>query len=307
MDSAQVLELTHAPDLFRAPELYAALVICTLLYLWKKSKIEIQNPKVLFAASFAIAPFLIFNQQLITGRSLQPFHYAEFVTNYWVVLAAFLTLGLVIHVLPRRVLLYAAVIGIFFGVILGVRAGRMTLSMNTQLDEARGLVTRLRQEDNHQGVVLTSDLLLANTVTNTARNPVLWARHLYTFSNVDLIEQKRRFYQYLYYLGIDESEFTAALRDDFVARWEVFGAARANPVLASNKVPVTDEEIIKEAREYSRLVREFDSNLAVNPLLSYAVVSPNADLSNLDKWYVRTVVAQNEKFVLYHLKFREPH
>ena len=304
MDSAQLLEFTHAPDLFRTPELYGALLVVLLVYC--KKKFEVQTSKLLFAASFAVVPFLIFNQQVITGRSLQPFHYAEFVTNYWVVIAAFLTIGLIQHVVPRRILRYAGAAAIFFGIMLGIRAANSTAPMNAQLDDGRGIALKLRAENN-QGLVLASNLLLANAVATTSKNPVLWARHLYTFSNVNLVEQKNRFYQYLYYVGVDEGEFKQALRDDFIARWEVFGAERANPVLAQSKQPVTEEDIASASSEYAAFIKSFDESVAAKLPLTYAVATVDADLKNLDRWYERAVVDQKSNLLLYRLKPRASH
>jgi hypothetical protein len=303
MDGPLLLEATRAPDLLRPTELYALVLICALVYLWRRKKIDGQDPRFLFAISFAVAPFLIFNQQVITGRSLQPFHYQQFVTNYWIVLAGFIALGTMHDQLQKRILIYLTLTVTLIGMLIGVHAAQMTLRMNTQLDEARNIVLRLRQENN-SGVVLTSDLLLANAVVMNSRNPVLWARHLYTFSNVDLAEQRRRFFQYLYYLGIDESKLARDLANDFVAQWEIFGAQRTNPLLASSQNPVTQEEINNSAKEYGAFANSFDSTLATSPLLSYALVSPSADLKHLDKWYDRTLVEQSGPYVLYRLQVR---
>jgi len=303
IERAQFLEATHAPDLFRSTELYALLPIFALAYLWKGKKIEGRDPRFVFSLSLAVAPFLIFNQQVVTGRSLQPFHYGQFVTNYWVVLAGFIVLGTMHRHLHKRTLIYLAFTVMFIGVLVGVHVARMTLDMNVQLDEARAVVLRLREENN-SGVVLTSDLLLANAVVMDSRNPVLWARHLLYFSNGDLAEQRRRFFQYLYYLGIDESRLARDLQNDFVARWEIFGAQRANPVLGSSHTPITSEEIDNSVKEYGAFANSFDSILATSPSLSYALVSPNADLRNLDKWYDRTLVEKSGPYVLYRLQVR---
>lgn len=305
MDTSHLLEMTHAPDLFRAPELYGALVLCVLAYVLKRRGLAWRNPKALFAASFAIAPFVVFNQQILTGRSLQSFHYEEFVTNYWVIIAGFLALGMAWGRLSRRMLVYLSVGGLFIGVMLGVRAARITLSMNMQLDEARGVVLRLREE-KREGTVLTSDLLLANAVVMSSSNSVLWARHLFTFSNVDLIGQRRRFYQYLYYLGVDETRLAGDLHTDFTARWEVFGSQRANPVLALSSKQVTEEEINEAAREYAIFVKSFNLSLATDPLLTYAVVRPTVDLSNLEQWYERRLVERKGELILYQLKLKVP-
>ena len=303
MDTSHLLEMTHAPDLFRAPELYAVLVICLLGYVLRRRTLAWRDPKVLFTASFVIAPFLVFNQQILTGRSLQSFHYEEFVTNYWVVIAGFLVLGMAWGNLSRRILVYLAVGGLVIGLTLGIRAAGMTLNMNIQLDEGRGLALKLRKE-HKEGTVLTSNLLLANTVVISSRNPVLWARHLFTFPNVDLTDQKRRFYQYLYYLGVDETRLAKDLQTEFTARSEVFGAQRANPVLALSSDPVSQEEINDAVREYAMFVKSFDSSLAANPLLSYAVVKPGVNFSNLDRWYERSLVESQGKLSLYQLKLK---
>jgi len=302
MDTSHLLEMTHVPDFFRAPELYGALVLSVLAYILRRRTLVWRDPKVLFAASFAIAPFLVFNQQVLTGRSLQSFHYEQFVTNYWVVMAGFLALGIAGGNLSRRIVSYLAVAGLIIGFMLGIRAARMTISMNTQLDEARGAALRLRE---HQGgTVLASDLLLANAVVINSRHSVLWARHLFTFSNVDLVGQKRRFYQYLYYLGVDEARLARELQNDFTARWEIFGAQRANPVLALRNKPVSQEEINYAASEYATFVRSFDASLAANPLLSYAVVKPSDDLSHLDQWYERSLVGSKGDLLVYSLKLK---
>ena len=69
------LEATRMPDLFRAPELYCLIVLIALAYQFVRGKISGRDPEILFAASFALGPFVVFNQQIVTGFSLQPFHY----------------------------------------------------------------------------------------------------------------------------------------------------------------------------------------------------------------------------------------
>jgi len=303
IDKAQSMEITHAPDLLRAPELYGMLLIGVLAYCVRKRKASWRDPKILLIASFAIAPFLTFNQQVLTGHSLQPFHYEEFVTNYYVVLAGFLMLAIVSNQVPRRVLHYLAIAGLFISFTLGIQAARKTAAMNIHLDEARAVALRLGQE-SPQGTVFASDVLLTHLLPTSSRNPVLWARYLYAFSNVDSMGQKRRFYQYLYYSGFDEARLAQALQADFTARWELFGAERANPVLARSAQSVTEEDIKNTAREYGAFVASFDSGVAGDPLLSYAVVSTNDDLSNLDRWYERGPVERINDFLVYRLQLK---
>ena len=44
--------------------------------------------------------------------------------------------------------------------------------------------------------------------------------------------------------------------------------------------------------------------LASDPILSYAVVSPDDNLSNLDRWYERGPAERTGGFVIYHLRLR---
>jgi len=189
------------------------------------------------------------------------------------------------------------------GVFVGVQAARTTLELNVKLDKARRVALRLR-EQSQGGTVFSSDAFLMSIVPSTSRNSVLWARHLYAFSNVDLMGQKKRFYQYLYYSGLDEKHLAEALRVNFATRFEVFGAERANPVLVAAHNEITQDEIDNATREYKAFVNSFDGQLAKNPLLSYAVVAPGDDLSNLDKWYERSNPDRIGDLIVYRLTLR---
>jgi hypothetical protein len=61
---------------------------------------QVRDATFLFAASFALTPFVVFNQQLADGRSLQPVHYADYVLNYLSLVA--LTLAFALVSAPRR-------------------------------------------------------------------------------------------------------------------------------------------------------------------------------------------------------------
>ncbi|HEV2801350.1 MAG TPA: hypothetical protein VGW12_12675 [Pyrinomonadaceae bacterium] len=94
MDKVQVLKFTHAPDLSRAPELVGLLALALLgAGVWRK-RVAPHGASFLFAASFAITPLFVFNQQLLTGRSLQPVHYADYVLNYLSLVALTLAVAL---------------------------------------------------------------------------------------------------------------------------------------------------------------------------------------------------------------------
>jgi hypothetical protein len=303
MDRGQILELRHTPDLFRAPELYGALILLVLVHQIRRRSIAFNDGRTLFLASFAIAPFVVFNQQILTGRSLQPFHYEEFAANYWVVVAAFLALGILRTKLPQRILIYLAAAGTGFTLMLAVQGTRLMAETNIRLDQVRPAALNLKSKD-FDGVVFASDRFLTHSVPAVSNKPVLWSRYLYTFSTINLVDQRRRYYQYLYYSGVERNQFVRLLQHDFTSQWEVFGAERVNPVLTANHEPIAESEIEGAAQEYAAFLSSFDSNLATNPLLAYAVVHPNDNLSNLDRWYERESGERVGEFISYRLRVK---
>src|SRR5207237_1142613 len=70
MDEIHFLRLTHAPDLFYSPEIIGFIVLGIIGLAWRRKIIQIRSPLVLFASSCALMLVVVFNQQIVTGRSL---------------------------------------------------------------------------------------------------------------------------------------------------------------------------------------------------------------------------------------------
>jgi hypothetical protein len=306
MDQEQLLEFRRIPDLLRAPELYGALILCYIIYHIRKGTKPYSDPQLLFTASFLLAPFVVFNQQILTGRSLQPFQYEEFATNYWIVLAAFLAIGILRECISKRIMVYLAVSAIGFAIMLTIATARNMAHWNIPFDQVRPVALSLN-EKTFPGVVFATDSALTHSIPAITNKPVLWARYRYTFSGTNSKDQKTRYFQQLYYAGVEEKDFFEMLGDDFTARWEVFGAERANPVLSASYRPITEADIENATKEYSDFVRSFDSALAESPLLSYAIVSPKDKLERLDRWYELSDGEQLGGFIIYRLELKRPH
>jgi hypothetical protein len=69
LDDVQLLVLTRKLDLLRVPELISFAVIAMLILAISLKVIELKNRSTLFAFSFALVPIVVFNQQILTGRS----------------------------------------------------------------------------------------------------------------------------------------------------------------------------------------------------------------------------------------------
>ena len=117
LDELQTLISTHRPDLFRIPEIIGVLIVVILIVCVKRNKIQRSDPRVIFAGSFALLPVVVFNQQVLTGRSMQPFHFESFIVNYVVLVGAVILAGLLWQNISRSTLLWVASLCLLLGVV----------------------------------------------------------------------------------------------------------------------------------------------------------------------------------------------
>jgi hypothetical protein len=323
MDAVQALESSHRTDLFRVPEIISFVVILMLASLVKRKLITVREPMMLAAASFALMPILVFNQQIITGRSLQPLHYEMFVANYSVLIAAVLAAGVAFAQrvrairIPRRALLWIAIASFEWGAYETFVATRRSMEFDRRLDEARPVALRLeelaRQDDRKgnqaQATVLSTDLLAADGLPTTAPQAVLWAPHMLVFSGVTATESKERFYQYLYYTGIGTERLREILTRErqygFVAG--LFGFERAIKGLRVDPKPITTEELQSELDQYAEYCASFSHERAEKTRLSYLIVpvQDEPNLSNLDRWYERDNGERIKNYTLFRVNLRD--
>jgi hypothetical protein len=321
VDAAQALLFTHRPDLFRLPEIVALLVLAVLgVGIWR-GILRGRDPVVLVAGSFALAVLVVFNQQIITGRSLQPIHYQWFIANYCALTAAALTAarwwrsGGRASLTNRRLALIAGAALLFaFGEVW--LAASVSFSYNRAIDEAKPVANRLLELARVDGassagsapVVLMADLKLADRLPTDAPQAVLWAPRMLVFPGVSAAENRERFFRQLYYLGYDEKKFWAEFDH---ADWNflagLFPYDRLSPVVSGRNAPITPEELRAQVASYLEYSRTFNRDRAASPNVSYLVVSADSqpDYANLDRWYQRDAGERVGKFILYSLKLRD--
>ncbi len=323
MDAVQALTHTRFPDLHQPPEIAGLITLVVLALAARRGRLSWRAPRVLFTASFAIVPFVVFNQQVLTGRSLQPLHYEEFVANYVALTGFVMAVAIVWQGRERatkisgKILLWIALAAFGWGFVEAKLATELFVSFNTPREmiwpAARRLGEIERQRDfqdvaqHGRGVALTYDLLQADTLPTTGPQAVLWAPHMHVFSGVTPEENRERFYQHLYYTGVDERVFRSALAaKNFYFLLAVYGWERANPILALYPKPITAEENEAETRLYMDYVASFDRERAARPRLSYLLLAADAsqDLPNLDQWYERDQGERVGAFVLYRLRLK---
>jgi len=323
-DKAQLLVFTHSPDIFRRVEIIGVVALFLVVIVFWFRITDTSPRRLATIAALLLSPILVFNQQILTGRSLQPFHYEFYVINY------VLLTGLVLFAAElwkkffgsegqvSKALLSAVVAG---SVLWGSVEARQTTSFwddaNAQRDEAMAVNLRLRQlagSDIDLAKTLTTlnlESLQADSQPTVAPQAVLWARHQNTFAGIESWDENRmRYYQLLHFMGVGVSRLKRSLTgcEDIEACMALFGWDRFNPTLSANARPLTPGEIESEAKSFDEFSRNFGSENAYRPMLSYLIIYNEAEnrLDNIDRWYQRDGGEVLGKYTLYRLTPRLP-
>jgi hypothetical protein len=320
------LATSRAPDLFRLIEILGFAILALLVFLIARRRIRPGEPAVVFTLACALTPFLLFNQQVFTGRSLQPFHYEVFIGSYTTVLAAFISVILCWRSFAvSKSLLWRWLIAAVTGAAILSGAAEATLMTRRQRqgnifrDEARPALLRLRElgGETKDGTLDTSSIVFApnfvvtGAVPTTAPQPVLWAQHLFVFSDVTLQEDKERLAEFLYFQGIDFNDIDRyhlqsldGDRNYYLS--SLIRRGRFNPRLSVGWKPIAPEEVQGALDYYANFVATFDRNRAARTPVSYLLVAADepTNLSNFDRWYERGEGERIGKYLLFRVRLK---
>ena len=299
MDHVQLLAYTRMPDLNRVPEWIAlvSLLLLSIGLVWRTFKIS--EPSVLFSFALALVPFAVFNQQVVTGRSLQPIHYQVFIGNYVAMLSLVFVVGLLCRKQlgqgstgPRIICAAAMVLVAVWGFVECHYTVRVLDDANVERDRALPVARRLEElakndPDPHRSTVLSYDWVFADDMPSIAPQNILWARHQHVFAGLSWEESKERYYLQMYYQHWDDRTLDHMLRNDFVTTIALFGWGRHTDRLSVDSKPLTNGEVAEEVKRYGNYIRNFSKQQAMNPTIKYVVVpnSGRTDLSRLEEWY----------------------
>ncbi len=216
-DEVLLLDFTHAPDFYRAPEWIGAIVILLLIWGVRKGRLDWPQPIVLLTSSLALMPFAVFNQQIITGRSLQPHHYEMFSANYLSLLALILVLTLLwrgshpffARRVPRFALALLAGITLCWG---GIEANYMSgehRNRNVERDRLFPVAKRLTAlaaehgpSSHEREIVFSPDIyIISDTIATFTPQAPFWSGTMVWAGGLSSEERRERFFQYLYYCG----------------------------------------------------------------------------------------------------------
>lgn len=328
MDSTQLLSRSHSPDLLYLPELIAFAVLATLGFSIWRGVVSIKNPVLLFAASFALMPIAVFNQQVLTGRSLQPIHYQVFIANYAVLAGVLLAAIVLVRGLkptdwqvPGRLLVYVSLVALAWGVVELAGSTRRNAAYARIRDDSMSVITRLaeiaKEEGTHDAarasgsypIVYSTNTMVAGNISTGAPQGVLWTpQHTPAAGVASLDQSKELYYYYLFYSGADEKVLAQAMVEGrFNTLTALFGLERVITGLTPDSKPISTDDMRTELRRYAEFIRSFSRERAADPLLSYVVAPTEAEPSyaNLDRWYERDGGERVGIYVIYRVKLRK--
>ncbi|HKC63135.1 MAG TPA: hypothetical protein VKB86_05830, partial [Pyrinomonadaceae bacterium] len=300
------------------------LIVCAVLIVaaWR-GRVEWRDRTLLLAASFALTPLIVFNQQVITGYSLQPLHYELFITKYLALLALVLTVSRLferretVRLKPRALLLACVcLVALAWGTVeTGIETKRHAwadLDRDEALTVARRLAELSRassQTFDTQSIILYFNLDAADISPVLAPQAVLWAPHTPAFSGLNLEENRERLYQYLYYtdeeMNLDEERFDSLdYRKKFLIH-SLIEWGHNDAVWTVNWKRITPEDVHSALQAYARYRDSFSFNEATHPTLSYVVTdTASPDFKNLDRWYERDSGERVGRFTIYRVRLK---
>ncbi len=298
-DRTQLLVFTHAPDLNRNIEIIGIGVGAIVLILLLIRSRGIERAEAAFVAALGLTSVVVFNQQVLSGRSLQPFHYEYYSANYVAIFAVALLFALLVGQIGTRfqpiravIVAVAVLAAVSWGIFETVESAKLWDDANVIRDEAMPVNLRIRELAAlpDQLVTLNPEPLQADSQPSVARAALLWARHQHTFSGITGQDENRaRYYRLLYYSDLDGTWLKDALKgcNNIEACMALFGWDRFNSTLSANARPLTVGEMDDEVRDYERFVAEFSRQEALEPVLNMLVIRDDdrTRFDNLDRWY----------------------
>lgn len=327
LDERQTLILGHMPDLLRAHEILGAVILIALAISVGRRRITWSDTRVLYGASLALLPFIVFNQQILTGKMMQSFHFEIFVVNYSTFIGLLITVSIFWKPIPRRFLTWMAALSFAWGVaIVGLPSRLVFLPVAVANDQRIPVLLRLKELSNTDGTLLdlgtkgqTSTLVFSPSFTLISLLPTWTSQGTLLdiggldFGTTSQEERKRYFYMHLYYSKVEPEALRRVLSgavdgsdQDIYARSVIFGHERVTPALSSAFEPIQPTEIEREVQAYGFYINSFLRDEASRRPVAYAVmrVERNFDFTNLDRWYQRDAGELVGDYTLYRLKLR---
>lgn len=302
LDSVQLLDLTREPNFASPSMIFGVIVAVVAVFAYRKAQGQFKA-EIVILLSFALTPIILFNQQVITGRSLQPIHYELFIANYMVLTAAVVLLSIWEPFGKmqgrNRALTYIGIVAFAWGLFEAYGSSNRGLTVAEIRDGSLPAIHAATAGQPRRQVILATNFVTADFIPSVGNTRSYWNPHTSSAGGIGIEDNKRLFYQYLYFSGYTERDLEEALRaNSFEVTAAIFGSERALPSLAGGAKEITADEIRNETARFAEFARNF--NNAYEPVIDRLIVPAEAEppYTNLDRWYTRD---QGETFGLFKL------
>jgi hypothetical protein len=328
LDEQQTLISTHRPDLLRVHEILGAVILLVLVIGVLRRRVGRAEPRLIYAASLAMLPFAVFNQQILTGKMMQVFHFEISAINYSTTVGLLIMVTLFCNPVPRRLLIWMAGLSFLWGVIvvgLPSRVAFVPLAVDNdksipvllrlkELSRKDGTIADLRSKGQASALVFSPNVALIRLLPTWTSQGTLLDVGGVDFGSVTQDERKKFFYMHLYYSKADFESLRQALNGlpndpsmDLYARSVVFGHERVTPALSLHFKPIEQNEVDQEVLTYQTYANSFSREEALKRPITYAVIpiEGNFDFTNLDRLYEHDAGERVGAYMLYRLKLRD--
>lgn len=329
LDDGQMLVSTRVPDLFNQPQIIGFIVLGALIYAAWRRRIDIRSPLVLFALSFVLMPVVVFNQQVLTGLSVQPIHYKVFIANYVALISVVLATLIwwrarfTSRAIPSAALFVVAVVALGWTAVEVSSATERRARKEKLRDDLYAVAKHLTAMANEDGSLAAAragmtgfptvftpavdeNLEIFMSIPSYSPMAVLWSLHSDAYITPG--ESKERYYRHLYYSGLTPKMVGSRMRENvFWIVVPLFGSDRVVPGLVNDFKPITFSEIEEERRRYADFYNRFTLNEAMTPTLNFVVIPSGPDtlnFDNLDRWYERDGGHRIGAFTIHRVKLR---
>ena len=319
VDELQTMISTHRPDLLRVPEVVGILVLLVLVVAVFRGRLNKSNPQLIFAAATALLPLVVFNQQVLTGKSMQPFHFEAYIVNYVVLVAAVVGISLVWRPLKNSTLSWITIACLVLGLIdvafLAAGFHHTDVMKDRMIPAARRLrELSLSDMSPASALVFSPQIEVMQMLPTYARQGTLLGMGSVDFAGANNEERKEFLFTHLYYSGVTPDALRqiiggvgVPLQTSYYVKYVLFGHERVRPVYSLEFQPITRSEIQEELEKYAAFVASFSRETARKHRLAYSVtaIESNFDFSYIDRWYDRNRGEQVGDAMLYTLTLRE--
>jgi hypothetical protein len=316
-DSSQLLEATRSPVFGRPPIWIGLFVLVVLLIATVTRRIRVGSREAIMIAACGLLPLAVFDQHVLTGYSLQPFHYNLYTAPYIALIGAAVLAWVCLREtsLTSRNRIAAALIILTacWGVVEVHFATQYRLAANLRRDEILPVALKLREiglknvQHASEQVTFNSDLFQADHQPSTAPHGVLWSEHLPWAASISEEAARRRYLVHLYYSNKDEEWLRRSLEKcPAGAECKAIFGARVIPTLAIGNHAPSPAEIDSVTAEFAGIIEQASASGPPEPLPGLAIIRNGVGFEPvvLDRWFTREPLAQVGEYTIFRLDRR---